>query len=300
MSARLDSMDGTIWLNGHLVAWNDAEVHVLTHALHYASSVFEGQRIYDGAVFALEAHIHRLARSAELIGFTIPYSATALMHACRDVVAHNDIAEGYMRPIAWRGVGTMGVSARDAPVNVAIAAWSWPNYFAPNPEGIQMTIGKWRRPDPATAPVHAKAAGVYMIGTMAKEAAENAGFDDALLLDWRGRIAEATGANVFFVRDGVIHTPVADCFLDGITKQTVVELAKARQLKVVERTIEADELGTFDECFLTGSAAEVTLVGAIDDHRFAINGIGEQLRAEYLHAVRQSSAAPAPGRQATA
>ncbi|TFH20793.1 MAG: branched-chain amino acid aminotransferase [Myxococcales bacterium] len=293
MSTSMKDMDGLIWLNGKLVPWREAEVHVLSHALHYASSVFEGQRIYDGRVFALQAHIERLARSASLLGFELPFSPATLMDACREVAIQNDIITGYMRPIAWRGLGKMGVSARGTEINVAIAAWRWPSYFDASSanEGIRMALAEWRRPDPATAPVFSKAAGVYMIGTLAKEAAESAGFDDALLLDWRGRVAEATGANVFFVKDDALHTPVADCFLDGITRRTVMGLARARGWTVEEREIWPAELGEFEQCFLTGSAAEVTPVRSIEPHQYAVGAITRTLIEDYAAHVRSPRAA---------
>ncbi len=288
MSVSMKDMDGLIWLNGKLIAWREAEVHVLSHALHYASSVFEGQRIYDGRVFALEAHIERLARSAALLGFELPFSHETLMDACREVATRNDITDGYMRPIAWRGLGKMGVSARGTEVNVAIAAWPWPTYFDASSagEGVRMTLAGWRRPDPATAPVFSKTAGVYMIGTLAKEAAESAGFDDALLLDWRGQVSEATGANVFFVKGDALHTPVPDCFLDGITRRTVMDLARARGWTVEERVIWPSELGAFEQCFLTGSAAEVTPVRSIDTHEYAVGEISRTLIEDYAAHVR--------------
>lgn len=278
-----DDRDGFIWMNGALVPWRDAKVHVLTHGLHYASAVFEGERMYSGTVFKLREHNERLIRSGDLLGFKVPYSVDELSTATYEVLKANGISEGYARPIAWRGSEMMGVSAQQNRINVAIACWEWPSYFTPEArmKGIRLTIGQWRRPAPDTAPSHAKAAGLYMICTMSKHAAEAAGWDDALMLDYRGQVAESTGANIFLVIDGEVHTPTPDCFLNGITRQTVIDLARRRGLKVVERAIMPEELARAQEVFLTGSAAEVTPVSQIDDYHFTPGEVCKTLITDY-------------------
>lgn len=265
-----DDRDGYIWFNGELQPWRGAKLHVLTHALHYASSVFEGERIYNGKIFKLEEHTDRLFYSAETLDMKIPYSKDEINEACMEAMRANDIMDGYVRPIAWRGSELMGITAQGSKVNVAIAVWSWPSYFSPEArlKGLKLDLSEWRRPSPATAPVFAKAAGLYMICTLSKHAAERKGLDDALLLDWRGQVAEATGANIFFVMDGKLHTPTPDCFLDGITRRTVIGLAKERGYEVIERAIMPEEMEQADECFLTGTAAEVTPVASIGDYQF--------------------------------
>jgi branched-chain amino acid aminotransferase len=255
-----DDRDGFIWYDGRMLPWRDARLHVLSHGLHYASCVFEGERVYNGAVFRLDDHNERLRNSARILGFEVPASMDELAQATRELVAANRIVDGYVRPIAWRGAEQMGVSAQLTKIHLALAAWDWPAYFSPEARarGIRMKWAPWARPSPDTAPVAAKAAGLYMICTLSKHQAEAAGCDDALMVDWRGRLAEGTGANIFLAINGELHTPTPDCFLNGITRQTVIGLAKARGIKVVERAIMPAELGEADEVFLTGSAAEVT------------------------------------------
>jgi branched-chain amino acid aminotransferase len=284
----MDDRDGWIWFDGKLIPWRDAKIHVLTHGLHYASAVFEGMRAYDGNVFALTLHNERLANSAALLGFSLPYSVAELDAATKAVLAANNHLDAYVRPIAWRGSEQLGVSAQETKIHVAIASWVWPSYFAPElrEKGIRLTISKWRRPAPDTAPTAAKAAGLYMICTLSKHAAEAEGWHDALMLDYRGQLAEATGANLFLVKDGALHTPLPDCFLNGITRQTVIGLARARGLTVVERAIWPDELATADEIFVTGSAAEVTAIGQIADHHYTVGPITRQLRDDYEKLVR--------------
>jgi branched-chain amino acid aminotransferase len=280
--------DGLIWMDGTLVPWRDAKVHILTHALHYASSVFEGERAYEGEIFKLTEHSERLVNSGRILDFEIPYSVAEIDQACRDTVAANKLSDCYVRPIAWRGSEQMGVSAQAAKIHLAIAAWNWGSYFPMEQrlKGIRITPAKYRRPDPACAPTKAKAAGLYMICTIEKHRAERAGYSDALMLDYRGRVAECTGANIFLIKDGAIHTPDPDCFLDGITRRSVIALAKARGIEVIERAIMPDELGTFTECFLTGTAAEVTPVSEIGEHRYKPGKITETLLNDFMALVR--------------
>ncbi len=276
--------DGVIWYDGELVPWRQANLHVLSHGLHYASAVFEGERAYGGRIFKLTEHSERLALSAQTLGFSLPCSVDDVDRACDEVVRANAIVDGYVRPIAWRGSEMMGVSAQATRIHLAIAAWPWPSYFSPEARlrGIRLKTAPWRRPAPDTAPVHAKAAGLYMICTMSKHAVEREGYDDALMLDWRGQIAESTGANIFLVMgDGRLHTPVPDCFLNGITRRTVIDLAKAHGIEVIERAIPPEELRQATEVFLTGTAAEVTPVGEIDGLRFAPGEITRVLMADY-------------------
>ena len=290
-----DDQDGQIWHNGALIPWRDSKLHVLSHGLHYASCVFEGERVYNGEVFKLREHTQRLIDSGRELGFEIPYSLAELEQATRETVAAQGYADAYVRPVAWRGSEMMGVSAQETKINVAIAVWEWPSYFSPEARmrGIRLTTSTWRRPAPDTAPVHAKAAGLYMICTLSKHAAEAAGFDDALMLDYRGRIAESTGANIFLIQDGKIHTPTPDCFLDGITRQTVIALAKKRNFEVIERAIMSDELEKTDEIFVTGTAAEVTPVGEIDGRKFTVGTICKTLMEDYDNLVRVRSEAAA-------
>lgn len=287
--------DGLIWIDGSLVNWRDAKVHLLTHALHYASSVFEGERAYGGEIFKLTEHSERLVESARILDFEIPYSVAEIDQACRDVVAANKLSDCYVRPIAWRGSEQMGVSAQQSKIHLAVAAWDWGSYFPMEQrlKGIRITNAVYRRPDPACAPSRAKAAGLYMICTIEKHRAERAGYSDALMLDWRGRVAECTGANIFFVKDGVVHTPEADCFLNGITRRTVIDLAKARGITVVERVIMPEELGSFSECFITGTAAEVTPVSEIGEHKYKPGSISETLLNDYMELVKPKKRAAA-------
>jgi len=287
-----DDRDGWIWLDGVFTPWREAKIHVLTHALHYASAVFEGERMYGGEIFHLSEHTRRLFRSAEILDYEIPYTVAEIAAACKETCARNGLEDCYIRPIAWRGSEVMGVSAQASKVHVAIAVWEWPSYFDPiqKAKGIALTWAKYRRPAPDTAPTASKAAGLYMICTISKHAAEREGFADALMLDWRGYVAEATGANVFFVRDGVLHTPIPDCFLDGITRRAVMGLAKAKGFDVVERHILPEELADFTECFIVGTAAEVTPVAQVGDYRFTPGNISLSLMDDYALMVRGRSA----------
>ncbi len=282
-----DNMTGKIWMNGDLVAWEDAKLHVLSHGLHYASCVFEGERAYGGVIFKSRDHTERLHKSAALLDFEIPYSIDAIEEAKQLVLKVNGSKDAYVRPVAWRGSEMMGVSAQSNRINVAIGAWDWPSYFDPAErlKGIRLDNAIYRRPDPATAPCDSKAAGLYMICTLSKHAAERKGYADAMMLDWQGRVAECTGANIFFVTDGVIHTPIADCFLNGLTRRTAIDLAKARGIEVIERRIMPDELVGFSECFITGTAVEVTPVSEIGEHRFVPGTICETLMDDYAAAV---------------
>ncbi|NTS31967.1 branched chain amino acid aminotransferase apoenzyme [Phyllobacterium sp. YR620] len=292
-SVPFDQLEGYIWMNGEFVRWSDAKIHVLTHGLHYASSVFEGERAYGGEIFKLNEHTERLHESARILGFKIPFTVEELNDACRKLLAKQGFKDAYIRPVAWRGSETMGVSAQANKINVAIAIWQWPSYFDPAQKlkGIRLDLAEYRRPDPKTAPSKSKAAGLYMICTISKHAAEAKGYADALMLDWRGQVAEATGANVFFVKDGVIHTPTPDCFLDGITRRTVIDLAKRRGYEVVERAIMPEELEGFEQCFLTGTAAEVTPVSEIGPYRFSVGEIAINLMNDYAAEVMPKKAA---------
>lgn len=282
-----DDRDGKIWMNGKLVEWRDAKLHVLSHGLHYASCVFEGERVYNGKVFKLREHNERLHRSAELLGFKIPYSLEELDEATMQTVRAMNITNGYVRPVAWRGSEMMAISAQNTRIHVAIAAWEWPTYFSKEARerGLKLRTSDWRRPSPRTAPSASKAAGLYMICTMSKHKAEQEGFDDALMLDYKDRIAEATGANIFLVQNGELHTPTTECILNGITRQTVMQLARNAGIKVVEREIYPDEFAKTQEVFLTGSAAEVTPVGAIDDYRFTVGPVTRKLMEDYRNLV---------------
>ncbi len=283
-----DDRDGWIWFNGKLIPWREARLHVLTHGLHYASAVFEGERVYGGHVFKLTEHSQRLWDSAKLLGFELPIAVADVDRATKEVVKANRIVDGYVRPIAWRGSEMMGVSAQATKINLAIATWEWPAYFSPEAraKGIKMVTSAWRRPAPNTAPTTSKAAGLYMICTLSKHDAEARGYADALMLDWRGQIAEGTGANIFLVINGELHTPTPDCFLDGITRRTVIDIARNRQIKVTERAIWPTELGNADEVFLTGTAAEVTPVGAIDNYTFKVGPVTNLLWDDFQKLVR--------------
>lgn len=286
-----DDRDGWIWWDGKLVPWRDAKLHVLSHGLHYASAVFEGERAYNGNVFRLRDHSDRLINSGRILGFEIPYTAEQIDAASIETLKANNLTEAYVRPIAWRGTEMLAVSAQHTTIHVAIAVWQWPSYFGDDKmKGIRLGMAPWKRPAPDTAPTAAKATGLYMIGTLSKHKAEAEGYNDALMLDWRGRVSEATGANIFFVMDGEIHTPVPDCFLDGITRRSVMSLAKKRQMKVIERPIEFDEIKQASEVFLAGTAAEVTAVREIAGHNYTPGRITETLMKDYESLVRQSPA----------
>ncbi|HXS05511.1 MAG TPA: branched-chain amino acid aminotransferase [Rhizomicrobium sp.] len=283
-----DQRDGSLWYDGELIPWKDAKTHVLTHGLHYGSSVFEGERIYNGKIYKLKEHTARLFFSAETLGMKIPFTQDEINAACIAAAEAQDIKDGYIRPVAFRGSEMMAVSAQNTKIHVAIACWPWPSYFSPEEKlkGIRLDISKWRRPSPETEPVHAKAAGLYMICTLSKHEAESKGYADALMLDYRGYVAEATGANIFFVKDGSLHTPTPDCFLNGLTRQSVIAIAKERQVPVIERHIKPEEMSEFSECFLTGSAAEVTPVSEIGTYRFKPGKLTEMLMNAYADEVR--------------
>jgi len=283
-----DQRDGFIWQDGEFVSWKGAKVHMLTHGLHYASAVFEGERAYGGEIFKLTEHTERLHESARILGFEIPYSVKEIDDACRELLKKQGFEDAYVRPIAWRGSESLGVSAQNNRIHLAIAIWQWPSYFSPEEKmkGIRLDIAEYCRPDPRTAPSRSKAAGLYMICTISKHAAEAKGYADALMLDWRGQVAEATGANVFFVKDGALHTPKPDCFLDGITRRTIIDLAKRRGLEVIERVIMPEELDSFTECFLCGTAAEVTPVSEIGKYNFKPGEITNMLMNDYTNEVQ--------------
>ncbi len=283
-----DDRDGKIWMDGKLIDWRDANVHLLTHALHYASSVFEGERAYNGKIFKSVEHTKRLHNSAKLIDFEIPWTVEQIEEAKAQVLAANNQSDAYVRAVAWRGAGEdMGVASARNPVRLAIATWEWGAYYGDaKMKGAKLDISKWKRPSPETIPSHAKAAGLYMICTMSKHAAEAKGCSDAMMFDYRGYVAEATGANIFFVKDGEVHTPTPDCFLNGITRQTVIGMLKDRQIKVHERHIMPEELEGFEQCWLTGTAAEVTPVGQIGDYNFEVGAIAREIAEGYEKLVR--------------
>jgi branched-chain amino acid aminotransferase len=286
-----DDRDGTIWMDGVMVPWRDAKLHVLSHGLHYASGVFEGERCYAGNIFKLREHTDRLIASGRILGFEIPYTAEEIDAACIAVLAANNLTDAYVRPIAWRGTEQLSVSAQQTRIHLAIATWAWPNLFGDDRmKGVRLGMAKWKRPHPETAPTASKAAGGYMTGTLAKHAAEAEGYNDALMLDWRGQVAEATGANIFFVMDGEVHTPIPDCFLDGITRRTVMGIARRHQMKVVERVIMPDEMKHASEVFLAGTAAEVTPVREIAGQGYTPGKITETLLRDYDALVNMSPA----------
>ena len=288
MEGAYDDRDGKIWMDGKLVDWRDANVHLLTHGLHYASSVFEGERCYNGKIFKGVQHSERLKKSAQWLDFEIPYTVEEIEKAKYDMLAANGWKDAYVRAVAWRGSGEdMGVSARRNPVRLAIAGWEWGNYYGDAKlKGAKLDISKWKRPSPETIPVHAKAAGLYMICTMSKHEAEAKGCSDALFMDYRGYVAEATGANIFFVKDGEVHTPLPDCFLNGLTRQTVIGMLEDKQIKVHERHIMPEEMEGFEQCWLTGSAAEVTPVGQIGDYTFEVGALAKDMVESYEKLVR--------------
>ena len=289
MELGYDDRDGKIWLDGQLVDWRSAQVHVLSHAMHYASSVIEGERAYGGKIFKSRAHSERLLASGKLIDFEIPYSVEDIEAAKEAALQANGLSDAYVRAFAWRGAGPdMGVASSRNPVRMAVAVWSWGNYYGDaKMKGAKLDIAKWRRPDPATAPSQAKAAGLYMIATMSKHAAEAKGCSDAMMFDYRGYVAEATGANIFFVKDGEVHTPTADAFLNGITRQTVIEMLKEKGIRVIERHIMPEELEGFEQCWLTGTAAEVTPVGQIGDYHFDVGALTRDISESYEILVRK-------------
>lgn len=288
-----DDRDGYIWMDGAFTPWRDAKVHVLTHAMHYASCVFEGERAYGGKIFESLRHSQRLAKSAETMGFDLPISVEELEGVKAEALKRSGLDSAYIRAFAWRGSEMMGVSAQANTIHVAVAVWPWGDYFADKMQGIRMSHAQWRRPAPDTAPCHAKAAGLYMICTLSKHSAEREGYADALMLDYRGHVAEATGANVFFLQDGALHTPTPDCFLNGITRQTTIKLARARNIEVIERTIMPEELGSFSECFITGSAAEITPVSEIAGIHYKPGAVSEALVNDYSDLVFGRIAMPA-------
>jgi len=286
-----DQRDGFIWLNGRILPWADAKLHVLSHGLHYGSCVFEGERAYEGRIFKSREHSERFRKSAQILDFEIPYSVDELEAAKTLVLEKNGWKDCYVRPVAWRGSEMMAVAAQHSTIHVAIAMWDWPSMFDVNEKmrGIRLDIAEYRRPDPRCAPVAAKAAGLYMICTLSKHRAERKGYADAMMLDWEGRVAECTGANIFFTKDGAIHTPIADCFLDGITRQTVIGLAKARGVEVHERRILPEELASFNDCFICGTGAEVTPVSEIGPYKFTPGNLSRTLIEDYSAAVRRPS-----------
>ena len=283
-----DDRDGMIWWDGALVPWRDAKLHVLTHGLHYASAVFEGERCYEGHIFRLREHTDRLINSAAILGFKLPYTAEQIDQACYDTLAANNMTEGYLRPLAWRGSEQLSVSGQNTTIHLAIACWPWHAYFDDRMAGIRLNWAEWRRPDPRTAPTASKATGNYMTGTLSKHKAEEEGFQDAMMLDYRGLLAEATGANVFLAIDGELHTPTPDCFLDGITRRTVMALARRRQIPVVQRAMQPEELDRAQEVFLAGTAAEVTPVRQIGERLFTPGQITETLLRDYDALVRMA------------
>tara|TARA_B100000609_G_scaffold183536_1_gene165919 strand:+ start:295 stop:1170 length:876 start_codon:yes stop_codon:yes gene_type:complete len=285
-----DNRDGFIWLNGKFIKWRDANIHVLNHGLHYASCVFEGLRIYNGKIFKLDEHIERLFNSAKILDLEIPYDYEKVVNITKEIIVKQNVSDGYVRPVVWRGSEMMAISAKKGSTNLAIAAWEWPSYFSPEKllEGIKLNVSKWLRPSPESAPTDSKAAGLYMICSLSKHEAEKLGFDDALMLDYRGYVAEATGANIFFVKDNELFTPIADCFLNGITRQTVVEIAKENKIKTHEKHFKLDFLKTCDEVFLTGTAVEITPVSCIENFNFEERKLTKFLMSEFKKKVISS------------
>jgi branched-chain amino acid aminotransferase len=285
-----DDRDGWVWMDGEFVPHRDAKVHVLTHAMHYASAVFEGERAYGGVIFKSREHSERLHASANILGFKLPFSAEEIDRAKAELIKKQGFENCYIRALAWRGSEQMGVATKRDDVHVSVAAWEWGDYFKDKMKGVRLMIAPWRRPAPDTAPCNSKAAGLYMICTLSRHAAIDAGFDDAMMFDWRGQIAEGTGANIFFVRDGVLHTPTPDCFLNGITRQTIIKLAEKRGIEVRERAMFPNELASFSECFLTGSAAEITPVREIAGLNFKPSTMTEQLMHDFSALTRRANA----------
>lgn len=284
-----DDRDGFIWMNGEIVPWREAKTHALSHGLHYASLVFEGERSYNGVIFEEAWHTKRLRESGRILDFDLPYSNEEITAAKMAVLEANNITDGYVRACAWRGSEMMAVSAQQTRIHMMVAAWDWPSMYDPEQKmkGITLKIADWKRPSPETAPVHAKSAGLYMICTLSKHAAERDGFQDALMLDYRGYVAESTGANVFFLmNDGRVHTPTADCFLNGITRQTIIKMIEGMGYEVVERHIKPEELANVSECFLTGTAAEVTPVSQIGDNHYNPGGFSRNVMEGYSSLVR--------------
>ena len=286
-----DKKSGKIWYNNELVDWADAKIHILNHGLHYASCVFEGERVYDGSIFKLEEHTTRLFYSAKRMVIKIPYSETEINNACKEIISVQNIKDGYVRPMAWRGSEMMAISAQQTKIHVAVATWNWGSYFDPKLKvnGIRLNISNWRKPSPNTIPWDTKASGLYMINTLSKHEAEQQGYTDSLMLDYEGNVAEATGANIFFKTESEeIHTPIPDCFLDGITRRTVIQIAKSKGIKIHERKIKPEELSSFVGCFLTGSAAEVTPVSCIADNQFKVCETIIDLNESYQALVRKN------------
>ncbi|PHR55093.1 MAG: branched-chain amino acid aminotransferase [Robiginitomaculum sp.] len=279
--------DGYIWMDGEFVQWRDAKIHVLTHALHYGSGVFEGDRAYDGEIFALNDHSNRLINSGKLLGFDVPYTAEEIDQVCKDTLAKSGLESAYVRPFAWRGSEQMGVAAQKNKIHMAVAVWAWGDYFDDKMKGITLCMADWKRPAPDTIPCKAKGAGLYMICTLSKHAASDKGYDDALMLDYKGRIAECTGAHIFFIRDGELHTPTNDILLDGITRKTVLALAEHRGLKVNSRDIWPDELSSFSECFIVGTAAEITPVRLIEEYKYTPGDLTRNMVEDYDNLVHR-------------
>jgi branched-chain amino acid aminotransferase len=283
-----DDRDGLIWLNGELIPWRNAKLHVLSHGLHYASAVFEGERAYDGVIYKLREHTDRLIEGAKVLDFEIPYTADEIDAACNEVVKANNLSDCYVRPVTWRGSEMMGVSAQKTKINLAIAAWDWGSYFPMEERlrGIRVCWAQYKRPDPETAPAKTKATGLYMIGTLEKHKAEKNGYAEALMLDWRGRVSECTSGNIFFVKGEELHSPTPDCFLDGITRRTVMALAEKRGYKVIDRVIMPEELADFNECFMVGTAPEVTPIKEVGEYMFQSGQVSENLLRDYMAEVQ--------------